>query len=92
MESAGKPITNVGEHAQTKLEYLDAKLLYRNLKNEVANLEKKRGVVEKHNVPAAEREAIVGQLTRKQTELEHAKETYKQRRNERMKDMFHRSN
>ncbi|KAL7717323.1 Uncharacterized protein QTN25_005142 [Entamoeba marina] len=76
MDITTEQVTNVGEHGQTKLNYYDTKMRYKNLKNEVHCLEKKKKVVLKEDIPAEEKESITNQLGSKQNELEQAKEFY----------------
>ncbi|EKE37286.1 hypothetical protein ENUP19_0080G0006 [Entamoeba nuttalli] len=82
---------NVGEHGQTKIDYYDLKLKYKNLKNEVGMLEKKKKVYEKHNVPTEDKEMLDNEITTKQNELQQAKTMYKEKKSQRMKEIFHRS-
>ncbi|KAL7716884.1 Uncharacterized protein QTN25_005837 [Entamoeba marina] len=91
MDTSTGQVTNVGEHGQTKLDYYDTKMRYKNLKNEVHFLEKKKKVVSKPDVPEEEKEHVKNQLGGKQNELEQAKVVYKQKRSDKRREMFHRS-
>ena len=77
--------------APALMEYYDSKLRYKNLKNEVHFLGKKNKVARKKDASVSEVEAIANVLDSRKRELDQAKNFYKERRNTRWKNMFHRS-
>ena len=89
META--QVTNMDERGQTKLEYYDLKMKYKNLKNEVFTLEKKKKIYNKHDVPMEEKESLNNEINVKHRDLEQAKALYKEKKSQRMREFFHRS-
>ena len=82
----------VTEHSQTKLDYYDLKLQYKNLKNELQTLEKKKKIYEKNDINDDERQQLENEIDLKEQTLQHTKTLFKEKRTQKRKEMFHRTN
>ena len=82
----------VSDHSQTKLDYYDLKLQYKNIKNELHTLHKKKKVYEKNDINDDERKQLENEIDLKEQTLQHTKTLFKEKKNQKRKEMFHRTN
>ena len=82
---------SVTEHSQTKLDYYDLKLQYKNLKNELHILEKKKKIYEKNDINDDERQQLNNEIDLKEQTLKHTKTLYKEKKSQKRKEMIHRT-